>query len=84
MAASFPASGELMLPRYNFKLLPELAWALFVGLLVAVGVELVAFDPGVALADPAAWVIVLLGSAARAVGAALLAVLRPAPGGGTP
>lgn len=64
------------MPRYDFKILPEIAWAIFVGLLVAFGTELATFNADV-LDDPRLWIASLVGGMARAVGAAILSVLRP-------
>lgn len=64
------------MPKYDFKVLPEIGWAIFVGILVALGTELATFNATV-LDDPTPWIAALIGGMARAVGAAILSVLRP-------
>lgn len=61
---------------YRFKILPEIAWAIFVGISVAIGTELVTVDT-TTLDDPSTLIASIVAGAARAVGGALLAVLRP-------
>lgn len=67
---------EMKLPTYDFKILPEIGWSIFVGVLVAVGTELATFNAHT-LDDPRVLIASLIGGMARAVGAAILSVLRP-------
>jgi hypothetical protein len=64
---------------YTYKVWPELGWAVFVGVAVTIGTELLTFDASV-LDKPEAWIAGIVAGAARAVGAAVLSVFRP---GGT-
>lgn len=61
-------------PAYNFRILPELGFAIFVAVMIALAEALIAFDDSV-FADPLAWVALLVGAFARAIGGALLTVL---------
>ena len=60
---------------YDFKLLQELAWIGVTAAVIAIGGELVTFSPEPLLADPATWGLALLGGAARAAVAAVVAKL---------
>lgn len=60
---------------YDFKMLPELGWAVVTGLAVVLGEALITFDESV-FTDPRAYGVALMGSAARAVGASVLNTLR--------
>lgn len=61
---------------YRFKVLPELGWAVFVGVAVAVGTELITVNQAT-LDNPAALIAAMVAGSARAVGGAILAVLKP-------
>lgn len=61
---------------YDFKLLQELAWIAVTAAVIAIGGELLTFDPQPLLADPVHWGLALLGAAARAAIAAIVAKLR--------
>lgn len=62
-------------PLYNFRILPELGWAVLTGVLIALAEAAVAFDESVFAGDPTAWTVALVGTLVRAVGGALLAAL---------
>ncbi len=62
-------------PFYNFRILPELGWAVLTGVVIALAEAAVAFDESVFAGDPAAWVVALAGTLVRAVGGALLAAI---------
>ena len=66
---------------YHFKVLPELAWAVFVAVAVAVATDLTVVTPD-ALGDGRAWGAGLIAGATRAAAAAVLAFFGPhgAPG----
>ena len=61
-------------PAYNFRILPELGFAIFVAICVAAAEALIAFDVSV-FADPLAWAGILVAAIARGVGGAVLTVL---------
>lgn len=63
---------------YDFKLIQELAWVGITAAVIAIGGELVTFSPEPLLADPLAWGLALLGGAARAGVAAVVAQLSKA------
>lgn len=58
---------------YDFKLVQELAWIAATAAVIAIGGELATFSPEPLLADPMAWGLALLGGAARAAVAAVIA-----------
>jgi hypothetical protein len=60
---------------YQFKALPELGWAVLIGLVVVLGEALLTFDESV-FSDPRAWGVALITGAARSVGASVLNTLR--------
>lgn len=60
---------------YEIKPLPELGWAVLIGLVVVLGEALLTFDESV-FSDPRAWGVALLSGAARSVGASILNTLR--------
>ena len=62
-------------PAYNFRIVPEIIWAIVTALVIVVGEALLAFDEGKFMADPGAWFVVLGGALARAAGGALLTAL---------
>lgn len=70
-------------PTYNFRIVPEIAWAVATGAIIAIAEAAVAFDESVFAGDPGAWAVALAGTLVRAVGGALLtaitkgAFLRP-------
>lgn len=70
-------------PAYNFRILPELGWAVLTGALIALAEAAMEFDESVFAGDPGAWVAAIIGTLVRAVGGAVLtaitkgAFLRP-------
>jgi len=64
-----------MTPGYNFRIVPELGWAVLTGLLIALAEAAMSFDESVFAGDPGAWVAALIGTAVRAVGGAAITVV---------
>lgn len=64
-----------MNPAYNFRIVPEIIWALATGVAIALAEAAVAFDESVFSGDPTAWTVTLVGTIIRAGGAALLTAL---------
>lgn len=62
---------------YRFKKLQELAWAIFVSVAIAVGMELLTFDVALFSENPWAFLAAVIGGSARAIGGALLATFKP-------
>lgn len=62
-------------PMYNFKLIPELLWAVGIGVTIALAEAAFGFDESVFAGDPDAFWRMLIGSAVRAMGGAGLTVL---------
>ena len=62
-------------PAYNYRILPELGWAVATGVGIALAEAAFAFDESVFAGDPSAWVTALAGTLIRAVGAAALTAL---------
>jgi len=61
---------------YRFKVLPEVGWAVFVGVAVAIGTELITVNVDT-LDRPETLIASIVAGSARAIGGALLATLRP-------
>ena len=64
-----------MNPGYNFRILPELGWAVLTGLLIALAEAAMNFDESVFAGDPAAFMVALIGTAVRAIGGAAITVI---------
>lgn len=61
-------------PAYNFRIFPELGFAIFVAVLIALGELLLGLDETI-WNDAAAWGRLAVGALARAIGGAILTVL---------
>lgn len=62
-------------PAYNFRILPELGFAVFVALIIAVAELLLGAETTIASGDWEAWVRLAAGALARAAGGAMLTVM---------
>ena len=62
-------------PAYNFRIVPELFWAVATGVLIAAAEAAISFDESVFAGDPSAWTAALVGTLVRAVGGSILTVL---------
>lgn len=60
-------------PAYNFRIAPEIGWAIATGAIIALAEAAVAFDESVFAGDPGAWAAALAGTLVRAIGGAVLA-----------
>ena len=60
-------------PGYNFRIAPEIGWAILTGVIIALAEAAVAFDESVFAGDPGAWAAALAGTVVRAIGGAVLA-----------
>ena len=61
---------------YTYKMLPELGWAVLIGIVVVVAEALLVFDETV-FTEWESWAVALAAAVARSVGASLLNVFRP-------
>lgn len=66
---------ETHTPGYNFRIAPELGWALVTGVIIALLEAALEFDESVFVGDPVAWAVALAGTVVRAIGGAGLTVL---------
>lgn len=62
-------------PAYNFRIVPEIAWALATGVAIALAEAAMDFDESVFAGDPVAFWTALVGTIVRAAGGALLTAL---------
>lgn len=62
-------------PAYNFRIIPEIAWAIGIAVVIALAEAAMDFDGSVFSGDPGAWAGLLVGSLIRAAGGAALTVL---------
>lgn len=64
-----------MNPGYNFRIIPEIGWAVAIAVAIALAEAFVGFDETIFTGDPGAWTRLLIGSLVRAIGGAVLTVL---------
>ena len=64
------------MPKYEFKIVHEIVWAAVIGTAIAAATIAVDFEPET-IQDWERWAITGVGALARAVGVAILTVLRP-------
>jgi hypothetical protein len=61
--------------QYNWRIWPEIGWAVLTAVMIVLAEAALAFDESVFAGDPVAWVTALVGAGVRAIGGAVLAVL---------
>lgn len=62
-------------PGYNFRILPELGWAVLTGAIIALAEAAMDFDESVFAGDPVAWTVAIVGTLVRAIGGAALTAI---------
>jgi hypothetical protein len=62
-------------PAYNFRILPEIGFAVFIAVLIAGAELLLGFDESIFDGDREAWIRFAIGTLARAVGGGIMTAL---------